>query len=157
VDPIFPRKRFVERTRAQQISPEETMVGKVKCGDETCRWRNLYVSKCLAACIHTIFAQCCRQAWGMQMLYKGVPFSVLKIDNLLLTTDPNRRETRRKWKSAPFPVTELSSEELVIVKEYLSWMVDLLIHRKGCLPSALDLLVNVESVVRILTRSFCCT
>jgi len=38
------------------------------------------------------------------MRYKGLPISVLRIENFLITNDKGYRAVKKKWKDAPFRV-----------------------------------------------------
>ena len=60
-----------------------------------------------------IFCHNCRYDWGIRAIYKGSRFCVIKIDSFVITNLMNGvRDTCKKWKNAPFPVSPLTPDEL---------------------------------------------
>ena len=54
----------------------------------------------------------CNYDWGILATYKLVPFAVLKIVSFVLVDSYDRRDTKKKWKDAPFSVVPIAQSDL---------------------------------------------
>ena len=72
-----------------------------------------YTDTEIQANVGRLYCKKCGEPLGMICIYKGVQFPVLKIDNLLIEDAFGNKSLAKKWKNAPFIVTELSNDDLL--------------------------------------------
>ena len=60
-----------------------------------------------------IYCNKCNQDWGIQALYKKVPFPVMKITSFVFEDERTKMKTTyKRWKEVPFEVPTLTVEDL---------------------------------------------
>lgn len=59
-----------------------------------------------------IFCKKCKSYWGTRVLYKNIPFSIIKLEGFVVSTPHGDRQRYKQWKECPFYLEPISAKEL---------------------------------------------
>lgn len=66
----------------------------------------------LKCAVGKLLCRSCGSDLGNVSIYKNAQFPILKIEGLLMEDNMGRRDVKKKWKSVPFLVKEITAEDI---------------------------------------------
>lgn len=66
----------------------------------------------LKCAVGKLLCRSCGSDLGNISIYKNAQFPILKIEGLLMEDNMGRRDVKKKWKSVPFLVKEITAEDI---------------------------------------------